>query len=282
MKTLSTALRTAIANGTIATFVKITTAQNAVFGFTNHDVQLMISGTLYLPTNGLERIVMNLRSNAEVSNQEFASAWVLDLPEADLASGKFDNSLIEVFKADWTTPTSGKIPVFVGRLGLIQWSVDGFRAEIHSLMRQLSKTIGYQTTAKCRHLLFSAFDNTHIGACGVNPTAFTFTRTVSTIVTQKLKFTIATLGQASQWAQNGIVTWTSGLNAPLKFEVKVHTSGGTDTIQLFLPTPQLISVGNSLTITAGCDKTFNTCKNKFNAIPNFGGFPHLRPEVNFK
>ena len=39
--------------------------------------------------------------------------------------------------------------------------------------------------------------------------------------------------------------------------------------------PYKIEVGDNFNITAGCDKQFSTCCNKFNNAINFRGEPHL-------
>jgi uncharacterized phage protein (TIGR02218 family) len=36
-----------------------------------------------------------------------------------------------------------------------------------------------------------------------------------------------------------------------------------------------IAVGDTFTVTAGCDKRFATCVQKFDNAVNFRGFPHI-------
>lgn len=283
MKTIPPAVQTGIANGTIVTCVKATSAVTGqVEGFTTHDTVLTVSSQDYSPTAGLERIVMNLRSNTEVSNQEFAAAWVLNFPETELATGEWDNAEIEVFKVDWTQPTAGTIPVFKGHIGLVQWNEDGFRADIHSTMRDLARNIGVQVTGKCRHQLFSTSSPTKVGACGVSSGSYTYTGTVSSITAQRMIFVGTATGQATGFCANGIMTFTSGDNNGVSREVKVHTAGGTDTFEMFTPFPFPFTVGDAFSVTAGCDKTYATCKSKFSNGAAFGGFPHIRAEVNQK
>ena len=95
----------------------------------------------------------------------------------------------------------------------------------------------------------------------------------------RLKFDISNIGQADGFCSNGTLTWTTGANTGVVSPVKKHTAGGTITIELLLPTPYDIQVGDNFNITAGCDKTFATCRAKFNNVVNFGGFPHIQVEV---
>ena len=284
MKTIPALLQQGIDNGTIATFVLITRKDGVSKGFSNHDKPLTIdigspiNSIQYNPTPGLERITMNLRNNAEVSNQEFAGAWVVDLNETDLQNGLYDDAHITVFRADWTNVSAGTVVIFEGSLGMISWTEDGFKADVHSLMRQLGKQIGITTTAKCRHQLFNQNSDTSVGACQLNSASYTYSSDVVT-VTSKLKFDINSIGQPDAWIANGILTWTSGLNNGVSYEVKSYVGGE---VELFLPTTFVISPGDTFDVTAGCDKNVETCKTKFSNINNFGGFPHIKPEVNWK
>jgi uncharacterized phage protein (TIGR02218 family) len=74
-----------------------------------------------------------------------------------------------------------------------------------------------------------------------------------------------------------LLTFTSGDNSTLDMEVKKQTfiSGSSHKIELFEKMPFAIDVGDTLSITAGCDKLIATCKTKFNNIVNFRGFPTI-------
>jgi uncharacterized phage protein (TIGR02218 family) len=39
--------------------------------------------------------------------------------------------------------------------------------------------------------------------------------------------------------------------------------------------PEPLAAGDTFTVTAGCDKHFDTCVAKFNNAVNFRGFPHI-------
>lgn len=281
-KNIPALLLEGVENGTLATCVKLTTTNGDVKAFTNHDIELVVDAVTYKPTPGLERITMNLRDNAEVSNQEFAGGWVVDLNEQDMFAGVYDEATIEVFKVDWSNVVAGKIIVEIGTIGMVQWSDQGFRADSQSQMRKAAALLGVIVTAKCRHQLFAPNSSTSIGGCQVNSAGFTDNGSVATITVQNLELTAAIVGtKADQYYSNGILTFTSGFNNGLSFEVKTATTSG-NVITLFLPTPYLISVSDTFTVNAGCDKNIETCRDKFNNHTNFGGFPHITGEQNFK
>lgn len=281
MRTISSLLKQEFIDGFRSTLVKITTKSGAVHGYTDCDTELTVDGTTYTPAPGLSRATLTATSNDTVSSQEIGSGWV-DAPEQDLISGKFDNALVEIAFASPRNPSYGSLVVQRGNIGVIQWTVDGFRADIQGHMRQLQRNLNYITTASCRHQLFSQFSTGTIGACTLNKASYTYNGTVTTITVDKLKFSVSGLSQPAQYLQNGILTWTTGPNAGLKHEVKNHTVGGTTQIELFLPSFTTIATGHQFSITAGCDKTFATCKAKFSNGANFGGFPNIQTEVQYR
>jgi len=281
MRTISSQLKQEFIEGYRATLVKFTTKTGAVHGYTDFDAPIAMDGVTYTPAPGLSRTRLTATSNDTVSNQELSSGWV-DAPEDQLLAGAFDNALVEISFCSWRKPEYGAYIINRGNIGVIQWSSDGFRADIQSHMRQLQRNIVFNSTASCRHQLFSAYATGLIGACTLNKSSYTFNGSVAAIIEEKLKFSVSGLSQVAQYFQNGILTWTTGSNAGLKHEVKGHTTAGTTDIELFLPTFTKVNPGDQFSVTAGCDKTFATCKSKFNNAINFGGFPHIQSEAQYR
>ena len=95
-----------------------------------------------------------------------------------------------------------------------------------------------------------------------------------TAVTSKLEFTDSGRAEANGYFNNGLLTWTSGANAGLQMEVKDFTS---NTFTLFESMINDISVSpqDTYSVVAGCDKTADTCKTKFNNMTSHGGFRYL-------
>jgi uncharacterized phage protein (TIGR02218 family) len=50
---------------------------------------------------------------------------------------------------------------------------------------------------------------------------------------------------------------------------------GVPTIELWNAMTSAIEPGDAFTVTAGCDKRFDTCREKFGNRLNFRGFPHM-------
>lgn len=283
MKTISPGLKAAIEAGNICTLYTIKTADGLkAYYYTDHDAPLTVAGDLFQPSPGVQRFSMKLDNTASVSNQNVA-ATVLDLPEDELSSGIWDSASLEVAIASWQNPANGKVVVFKGSLGIIQWTDQAFIADIHNFVRDLAKNIGQVVMPTCRHVLYD-LNNTgpnRIGSCGVNPSGFTSTSAVNAILTQGLKIRINSTGRPTGWATTGFLTWTAGANAGTTIEVKTHTVDGTgESVEFLRPTFNPIAPGDTFNLLAGCDRTLATCRTKFNNVVNFGGFPHLQVDVN--
>ena len=274
MRGVSSDLMNDILAGTIINCLKLTLKDGTSHGYTDYKESITIDGVVYNPAPGFQKVKMNLTANAEVSNQKFGSAWV-DAPEDDLKGGKFDNASIEVSWASWRHPSYGRLVVFTGQLGEVTWSPEGYEVDIVSYMKNLSVNIGNVFTANCRHTLFSGAKTGQCGYCGVSKTAFTQTGSVSAITTNKWVFTISN-AQADGYYSNGLIKFTSGLNNGLSAVIKSHAG---NKVTLMLPTAFSINVGDTFEIQAGCDKTLDTCKTKFNNVNNFGGFPHIQTDA---
>lgn len=283
MKTISSGLRAAIVSGNICTLFTLSTADESDTNyFTDHDNPITFGGNSYIPTPGLQRFSLKLDNTGAVSNQNVMGS-VLDLPENELASGKWDSAKVEVAITSWQDPSVGKLIVFKGGLGIIQWTDQGFQADIHNFVRALAKNIGKVVMPTCRHVLYDIATTgpDRIGSCGVNPESFKTATSVSAILSPGLKFNIASTGRPDGWGTSGFVRWTSGANNGTSQEVKVHKiEGGYESVEFLRPSFLPIAVSDTFDLLAGCDHTLATCKAKFNNVPNYGGFPHLQVDVN--
>jgi uncharacterized phage protein (TIGR02218 family) len=74
----------------------------------------------------------------------------------------------------------------------------------------------------------------------------------------------------------GRLSWTGGANAGLAIEIKQHRIvGGEAELTLWQAMAEPIASGDAFTVTAGCDKAFATCRDKFANAANFRGFPQI-------
>lgn len=95
-----------------------------------------------------------------------------------------------------------------------------------------------------------------------------------TAVVDRLTIDVSGLTQADGWFDGGLLYFEDGNNTGLAFEVKQWVLA-TTRLTLFLPTRYAVEVGDQFYIVPGCDKTRETCKDKFDNIFNFRGEPDI-------
>ncbi len=273
MKTLPSALQPHLDSGTttLAWCWRLTRADGQVFGFTDHDLPLTFDGTTFEPESGFTASEIRTGSDLSVDAQDAEGVLTsTTITETDILDGRWDNASIEIWRVNWQD-TAQRVLMRRGAIGQVRRGRVQFVAEMRSLAHVLNQTVGRTFHASCDAALGDA-------RCGVNlnDPAFRGSGTVVTLTGDR-SFTVSGLSTyADGWFALGTLTWTAGANAGRKAEVLTHEVGSTDVTVAFLVAPVIaIAAGDTFTITAGCDKTFETCKAKFANAANFRGFPHI-------
>jgi uncharacterized phage protein (TIGR02218 family) len=161
--------------------------------------------------------------------------------------------------------------MMAGSIGEVKRGETAFTAELRSLAHYLGQQQGRTFQYACDATLGDA-------RCGIDLDSPAH-KGVGTVTTASSAYQFAASGLdsfAEGWFTGGLVTWTSGANASRQMEVKrFANSGAVAEIELWRSMVSPIAPGDGLIVTAGCDKTFPTCKAKFANQLNFRGFPHM-------
>ena len=205
--------------------------------------------------------------NDSIAALEVASDGIGGLPW----NGWIDEFRLSVGIARWTSnftpPTeqySGTyviVDYFAGRVAAVDVMRNQAVVSVNSWLDQFKLMMPRNLwQAACRWTLFDAGCTLSQGAFAVSGAAQAAT-TQSQIVTSGL-------AKPAGWFQFGQVTMTSGLNNGFRRMVK--SFDGT-TMLLIAPFPFTVAAGDAFTAYPGCDKTLQTCTNKFSNAINFGG-----------
>jgi uncharacterized phage protein (TIGR02218 family) len=241
----------------------------AMFGFTDHDRDLVFGGTTFEAASGFTATAIEGSLGLAVDNVDVAGALSsASITEDDIARGLWDDATVEVWLVDWSD-TAQRLLLRKGNIGEVSRGRTAFTAELRGLAHRLDQTYGRLFERTCAWELGDA-------RCTVDLGPWTNTGTVAAPYDFR-RFTASELGGREDGLfRRGLVTWTSGANGGLAMEVKTHSNiGGVVTIELALPMPDAISAGDAFSIQAGCDKTWETCRARFGNGDNFGGFPHM-------
>ena len=256
---------------TLAWCARVERKDGKILGFTEHDSELTIGGVIYKPQSGVTLTALAASTSLAVDNAD-TTAFLddEDLTEAELLGGAYDGADILIFAADWTRPDDGVVIISKGTFGEVA-TVDGqFRTEFRSLAQNLQQNIGRNVGPECD------VDRVGDGRCKADMTPFTHGVTVQTVSNPKTTFTIDLAGKSDGYLDFGVAEFTNADTRNTQREYMILGWNGTSMqVTLSEPTIDDIEVGDTLNVYAGCDKTATTCKDTFNNIVNFQGFPFV-------
>jgi uncharacterized phage protein (TIGR02218 family) len=245
----------------------LTRRDGLVLGFTDHDRPLAFDGVSFAAATGLEAAESSAEIGFAVGGGEVAGVFAASgLNEADLARGLYDDARVSVWLVNWAD-VAQRILLDTGFVGEIKRGDLGFTAEVRSLAKAFDEERGRLYMRACSADLGDA-------SCGVVLGAATGTVASSD---GRIGLTAPGLGAfADDHFTGGRLLFTSGANTGFASEVKRHSArDGVVAFRLWQAAPAAIAVGDAFSVTAGCDKSFATCRTKFGNGINFRGFPHL-------
>ena len=256
---------------TLAQAWKLTRRDGVVAGFTDHDRDLEFDGVSFRAGTGFAASEATERFDLSVEGGDIAGALDGDgLKEGDLAAGKYDAAEIETWLVDWSDVTL-RVLTAKGFLGEVRREGIAFIAEIRGLADLLAQESGRLYTAKCNADLGDARCRVDLG----DP-ARRGSGTVDVLLGTSIFVAGGLAGFGDGVFTAGRLMWTGGANAGAAIEVKLHRVGdGEVMLSLWQAMPDAMATGDTFTVTAGCDKTLATCRDRFANSDNFRGFPHI-------
>jgi len=273
MRSIPSALQAKLNSGvtTLCRCWVVTRRDGVKQGFTDHDEDILLDGVLCHAGTGLTASEATAQSGLAVTAAEIAGALNDDaLSEDDLAAGHYDAAAIEIWLVDWSDAAL-RVLLSKGTLGEVRREGAAFVAEVRGLADRLSEQKGRLYTANCSADLGDAH-------CSIDLTSAIF-RGMGAVasLTGTSAFTASGLSAFDDgWFTAGRLVWTSGANNGLAVEVKRHSvSGATVAVELWQAMAHALAPGDTFAVTAGCDKRFSTCRDRFYNSVNFRGFPHI-------
>ena len=272
MKNLPSGLQTLLDTGatTMVHCWKIIRTDGTVQGFTEHDEDINFDGTIYKASSGFSASKIASSLGLAVDNLNADGALSDDtLNEKDLSSGKYDDSAVELYFVNFGN-TQQRLLLSKGNLGRVERGEIAFTAELRSRSSRLQQKTGNAFQRTCSASLGDS-------RCKVNISSFTSSGVITSVEDNR-KFQVTQINNdINSFYSLGVLTFISGLNKGLVFEIKIHLQG---IIVLWEKPPFEVEVNDGISVIAGCDKEMVTCHNKFNNTINFRGF-NLIPGTDF-
>jgi uncharacterized phage protein (TIGR02218 family) len=248
---------------------KVTLRDGSVLGFTEHDHGLAFDGVTYLAASGFQASESESETGLVASAGEVAGGFSSDaVSEDDLAAGRYDGAKVELYLVNWREPQQ-HVLLKVREIGEVTRAGGAFRAELRSLAHRLGQPQGRVYGRRCDASLGDT-------RCGVNLDAFRGSGTVVSVDAAGRIGVSGLSGFEDGFFRQGRLTFARGDNAGRSVDLDGHVrQGDSVTLSLWLPLEKPPQPGDTFTVTAGCDKSFATCRETFSNQLNFRGFPHV-------
>lgn len=233
-------------------------------GFASHDRDIVIDNLLYRASPGMVPSTIALSDSLEMDSVDIEGVMTsAAIAETDLIAGRWNGARLHISLVNWESPEDEPLHLISGEFGEITRSGDAFRVEMLGSTSFLDEAIAPLTSPTCRARLGDR-------ACKVSLAAHQAEMKITGLTDMLLEFSDLQ-GQATDYLY-GELRWLSGKNCGLSFAI---ISGEGNAIRLADQPTQPVSVGDRVLLTAGCDKNFYTCRDRFQNSINFRGEPYL-------
>lgn len=256
----------------LATCWKMERKDGTKFFFTDHNKRLQVGlgGDTFTPVDGLSTTARQKQASLKPSNFEARGIIDVDaITNDDLRSGLFRGTEITEYVVDWMHAWAGYLTRTKYWIETTTFNGEYWEAQISGLVHKFKSRIGAVYSRSCRYDLGDSLCLFDIDALEVTVIE------VAAIVNSVLEFDVVSDpgGDDDYWAY-GKLTWTKGINTGVEVEIAEYTRASTR-FKLRLPTAHPISIGDQFTAVPGCNKTLTQCREKFDNVVNFGGFPQI-------
>jgi uncharacterized phage protein (TIGR02218 family) len=245
-------------------------------GFTDHDRNLAFDGLVFEAGSGFTASEIVDAAGLNMDALEVSGALTsARLDEASLVAGRFDDAGVEVWRVNWTD-VSQRVLMRKGSLGEVRRGPNAFIAEVRGLAHSLGQENGRLHQHSCDAELGDK-------RCKINLDGAPGWKGVGQVTGDSMApaapggFEASGLDDfAPGHFDGGLLIWTTGANQGVQIEVKRHTASPNGAaLDLWRSMPQPVAPGDTFMVTAGCNKLFSTCRDRFANSCNFRGFPHI-------
>lgn len=269
----------ASAHPTVAELYTLVLSGGATYRWTSADVDVLCEGNTYLSPSSssgapviVERDQFRQAARLEVDEMQLtlgcgdgaAKLGSTPLVQAALAEA-LDGATMEIALAYLVGSAWERDARFKGNVDRVEPSSTEVKLYVRSKLADLDRKLPRFTfQTQCGHALYDP-------GCAVAKASFGDALTAGSGATATS--IPATSGRATGWFNGGHLIFTSGALSGKRVSVKTWTTGGT--FALSRPLDAVPAQGDSFTAYAGCDKTKDTCQNKFANLTRFRGFPYI-------
>lgn len=236
---------------------------------------IMGNGAIYLSGSGYE--ITGYSSDITMSPGMVDLQGIADIAGIgydEISSGLFDGAKCYLFATSFDDPVEDEEPITASIMGKTTLIDDTFKIEEMAITDALNQNVGKVYAATCQ----KTFGGQEFAGCKIDTAALTVTGTLTGVYSRSIFRDVARL-EAFDYFAGGSITFTGGANAGLAAAgIKRYTNG---VIELQEPLYYNPAAGDTYTMIPGCRKRLGDCRDKFNNVANFGGFPWVPTGVQY-
>lgn len=250
--------------------LRIECANGLVVRLTDYPRDLVMSGQTYRADNGYQFTGSQSGTNLSPAVMDLEGVVSLaGIARDAVASGVFDGARLYCFATSWRSPVEDEEPIGAAILGKATLMDDRYRIEMMALIAALGQSVGRTYAPACDKV----FGGQEYAGCKVGLAAITVTGSI-THVTSGSIFRDSDRSEAEDYFGAGYISFTTGDNVGLKpLEIKSYAADGT--VTTFESAYYAVQVGDEYELVPGCRKRLSDCRDKWNNVLNFGGFPSV-------
>ncbi|MBX8785053.1 DUF2163 domain-containing protein [Ochrobactrum sp. GRS2] len=241
-----------------------------VFGFCDHDRTLFVHGIKCFPQSGMNGSEAGSQLGLAVDSSEIEGVLTSDaLNDGDIERGLYDGATVETYLVNWAQ-LEHAVLLRSSVIGKITRSGMNFTAELKSSAALLDRVFGRRAKRGCD----AEFADKR---CGINPADPRYAGEGVVELVNGQDLVVSNLsGFTSHWFERGSLHWRSGQNQGSVNNIVSHLKQGDAASLILQELPVYdVQIGDRFRVLAGCDKSFQQCRDRFANHENFRGFPHI-------
>lgn len=282
MKQASTALKNLLLNSQVffmADLYTITLTDNTVLRYTNCDVPLIVDGNKYsimvVERNGTKQTrgisVDELDMTIETDKNDLIPGGLTYMQGT--AAGTFDNAILRLDRVFSPIPFVFNMPPISRDYVLLWWvgiyNVDeagGTTIEVKASSMTQFLNVKFPRNLYYPPCIYTLGDS----QCGVNLANYQISGKVLSGSSRSVLLT--SLSLPNGYLNQGSVIFKSGANTNVTRTIRSQVGSQITTILPFQTEPQ---PGDTIIVCPACTKAMDCCKNRFNNLANFRGYPFI-------
>ena len=189
---------------------------------------------------------------------------------------------IAIFQVHLSDSDAEVVPLWKGEVSGVKFADTKATVNVSGLMQRLASQVPRQTFSwTCDHVLYG-------NRCKVIQDNFTYDFELTGVLDNGLRLTLnddaqgnpasAIISADSTFFQGGVLRVGLEEGSQRMLLTMAETTPGNYDARLLIPLTD-IEVGDAVSISAGCDRSLQTCAGRFSNSRNYGGFPFI-PTLN--